>query len=333
MGIKETGKLLSAAGQAWVKDAAPRLGAAVAYYTIFAVSPLLVLAVFIASMLLSRESVSRELFSQLREHLGDQGARAIQNVLAASAPKPQGVIASVVAVGTLLLTSTGLFIELQSALNYIFGVEAKPGQGIKGYFLNRLLSFSMVLVIGVLLLLSVVISAAISAMSKYVGNSIPYLDLIYSLLNIVVSFGVVTLLFAMLFKLLPDVRIAWRDVLVGAALTAFLFTLGKYLLGLYLGKNASVSAYGATGSLIAILMWVYYSAQIMFFGAEVTQVYANRYGARLQPKKHARWKPCERPASVEPPDEPHEVTRAANRAERQEQALPASRSREPGAGA
>lgn len=307
MGIKDTGRLLTAAGQAWVKDNAPRLGAALSYYTIFAISPLLVLVIFVTSLLFDRASVHNELFGQLREFIGAQAAETLQKVLSASAPKTQGVIASVIAGGTLLVTSTGLFIELQSALNTIFGVEEKPGQGIRGFLLNRVLSFAMVFVIGFLLLVSLALTAATEAISKYVGSSVPGMDLFWTLMNTAVAFLVVMLLFGMVFKVLPDVRIAWRDVWVGAAVTALLFTIGKYLLGLYLGRNSAVSAYGAAGSVVLVLLWVYYSSQILFFGAEVTQVYANRYGSRLEPKAHARWKPCERPAAIDPPD--HNVSR------------------------
>lgn len=302
MGIKDAGRLFTAAGQAWMKDSAPRLGAALSYYTIFAISPLLVLVIFVTSLIFDRASVHDELFSQLREFIGAQAAETLQKVLTASAPKTQGIIASVIAGGTLLITSTGLFIELQSALNTIFGVEEKPGQGVRGFLLNRALSFAMVIVIGFLLLVSLALTAATEAISKYVGSPVPGMELFWTLINTGVAFVVVTLLFAMIFKVLPDVRIAWRDVWVGAAVTALLFTIGKYLLGLYLGRNTAVSAYGAAGSVVLVLLWVYYSAQILFFGAEVTQVYANRHGSRLQPKSYARWKPCEQPAALDPPD-------------------------------
>ena len=178
---------------------------------------------------------------------------------------------------------------MQSDLNTIWGVEAKPGHGIWDFIKNRLLSFAIVVGIGFLLLVSLVVSAALSAAAKYFSALVPGLDVLWMIVNLAVSFGVITLLFAMIFKVLPDVRIAWREVWIGAAGTALLFTAGKFLLGLYLGKNATVSAYGAAGSLVLILLWVYYSAQILFFGAEFTQVYACRFGTRMEPKSHAQW--------------------------------------------
>ncbi|MGH7970774.1 MAG: YihY/virulence factor BrkB family protein, partial [Limisphaerales bacterium] len=191
--------------------------------------------------------------------------------------------------GTLLVTATGVFIELQSDLNTIWGVEQRSGLGAWGFIKDRLLSFAMVIGIGFLLLVSLVVSASLQAVLKYFGTVVPGHGSIWVVLNSAISFAVITLLFAMIFKVLPDVRIAWRDVWVGAATTAFLFTAGKFLIGLYLGQSASISAYGAAGSIVLILLWVYYSAQILFFGAELTQAYANRFGARLEPKPNARW--------------------------------------------
>src|SRR5205807_6725322 len=183
----------------------------------------------------------------------------------------------------------GLFMELQGDLNIIWGVQPKTGQGVWGFVKTRILSFAMVVGIGFLLMVSLVVSAAVSAVGKYFSSLVPGLGLISVILNIAFSFAVITVLFATIFKVLPDVRIAWRDVWVGAVITALLFTAGKFALGLYLGKNSSVSAYGAAGSLVLILLWVYYSAQILFFGAEVTEAYANRFGVRLAPKPHAEW--------------------------------------------
>jgi membrane protein len=289
MKLKPIWRLLKDTGSEWADDNAARLGAALSYYTIFAIPPLFVIVIFIASLWFDENAVRTELFGQVGGLVGQKGADAIQSALSASEPHKKGLVASLLAVVTLLITSTGLFIELQSALNRIWEVEAKPGQGIWGFIKNRLLSFAMIIGIGFLLLVSLVLSAALSAVSKYFSALVPGLDVLWTIVNLVVSFGVITVLFAMVFKVLPDVRIAWRDVWIGAALTALLFTAGKFLLGLYLGKNSAVSAYGAAGSVVLILLWVYYSAQILFFGAEFTQVYANQFGTHLEPKAHARW--------------------------------------------
>lgn len=306
MSFKSAGSLLKGAVRAWVQDSVPRLGAALSYYTVFAISPLFVILIFVASLWFNQEAVRVELFGQVSGLIGQRGAATLESALTASMPRDQGIVASVLAVSALLLTSTGLFMELQSALNTIFGVEAKPGAGIRGFLKNRLLSFAMVLAIGFLLLVLLVVSAMLSAVAKYVSALVPWLDVLWMILNLLVTLGVIAVLFALIFKVLPDVRIAWRDVWFGATVTALLFTAGKFLLGLYLGKNAAVSAYGAAGSVVLILLWVYYSAQILFFGAEVTQVYANRFGRRLEPKAHARWKVVTPPSALTHPPVPAE---------------------------
>jgi len=305
MRFKDLWYLLKGAAQAFSDDKAPRLGAALAYYTVFAISPLIIIVLFVASLWFNRASVQKELFEQLGGLVGAKGAQTIQSTLAASLPHDQGAIASIIAAVALGLTATGLFIELQSALNTIWGVEAKPGQGIWGFVKTRLLSFTIVLGIGFLLLVSLVLSAALAAMGKYFSALVPGLTVLWTIANAVVSFGVITLLFAMIYKVLPDVRIRWREVWVGSITTALLFTIGKFLLGLYLGRNSTVSAYGAAGSLVLVLLWVFYSGQILFFGAEITQVYACRYGTAFEPKVHAQWVTSQpqaqkKPAPVKP---------------------------------
>jgi membrane protein len=182
-----------------------------------------------------------------------------------------------------------MFIELQDALNTIWKVETKPGHGIMGFIRIRLMSFAMIVGIAFLLLVSLIISAALAALSRYVNELIPGLGALSLVASDLVSFIVIMVLFALIFKILPDVKIAWRDVWIGAAVTSLLFTLGKFLLGWYLGRSTTISAYGAAGSLVLILLWVYYSAQILFFGAEVTKVYATRFGRKVQPASYARW--------------------------------------------
>ncbi len=289
MDLKGAWGILKAAAVNWSEDQAPRLGAALSYYTLFAFSPLLISVIFIASLWLDQASVRSHLFDELAGLVGKRGARSMQAALTSAVPKDQGLIATVIAVGTLLLSATGLFVELQAALNRVWGVVEKPGQGVWGFVKNRLLSFAMVLGIGFLLLVSLVISAALAALGKYIGALVPGLGIFWLGLNALASFGVITVLFAMIFKVLPDVRISWQDVWVGAAVTALLFTGGKFLLGWYLGRSSTVSAYGAAGSIVLLLLWVYYSAQILFFGAELTQAYANKYGAHLEPKSNAQW--------------------------------------------
>jgi len=229
------------------------------------------------------------LLDQVGGLIGKNGSKAIESALTASNPHTTGMVATILAIGTLILTATGLFIELQSDLNTIWHVEQKPKQGIWGFIKLRLLSFAMVVVIGFLLLVSLVVSAALAAVGKYFSGMMPGLKVLWEVLNILVSFGVITVLFAMIFKILPDIKLAWRDVWIGAGLTSLLFTIGKSLLGIYLGRNSAVTAYGTAGSLVLILLWVYYSGQILFIGAEFTKVFATRFGVLPEPKAHARW--------------------------------------------
>jgi len=289
MNLKSIPALLKQTVQAGVQDKAARLGAALSYYTIFALPPLFIIVIFVASLFLDEHSVRSGLLEQVGGLVGKKGAEAIESTLAASNPQATGLLASILAVATLILTATGLFIELQSDLNTIWGVEEKPGQGIWGFIKNRLLSFAMVVGIGFLLLVSLVVSAALAALGKYFSGLLPGLTILWTLVNIVVSFGVITVLFAMIFKILPDVNVPWRDVWMGAALTALLFTFGKSLLGVYLGRNSAVTAYGAAGSLVLLLLWVYYSSQILFLGAEFTKVFSFHYGTQPEPKAHAQW--------------------------------------------
>ncbi len=289
MRLKSLWRVLLNAAKNWSNDSAARLGAALSYYTIFAISPLIIIVIFVASLLFNQSSVQHSLFEQIGGLVGKKGADELQHMLKAAAPHGQGQMATIIAIVTLMLSATGLFLELQNDLNAIFGVKEKSGQGVWGFIKNRLLSFAMVVGIGFLLLVSLVVSAGLSAISKYLAALVPGMGVVGHLLNFLVSFGIITVLFSMIFKVLPDVRIRWREVWIGGAVTALLFTAGKFGLGMYLGRNTTVSAYGAAGSLVLILLWVYYSAQILFFGAELTREYANECGTRLEPKPHAEW--------------------------------------------
>ncbi|HEY2083155.1 MAG TPA: YihY/virulence factor BrkB family protein [Verrucomicrobiae bacterium] len=287
--LKNIWNLLKASVSAWSDDKAPSRGAALSYYTIFAMPPLFMIAIFMASLLFDPASVRTQMFSQVGGIIGKKSAVAIEAAMTAQYETNKGLFASVIAIATLILTSTGLFIELQDALNTIWGVEPKPKQGVAGFVRMRLLSFAMVVGIGFLLLVSLLVSTALAALSKYINELFPGVGILSVIISDLVSFGVITVLFALIFKVLPDVKIAWRDVWTGAAVTSLLFTAGKFLLGWYLGRSTTITAYGAAGSIVLVLLWVYYSAQILFFGAEITKVYANRFGAHLRPANYARW--------------------------------------------
>ena len=273
--------------KAWSEDKASRLAAALSYYTIFSIAPLLVLAIAVAGLAFGREAASNQLFGEIRGLVGDQGAQAIQAMVQSVNQKGGNILATLVGVFTLLLGASGAFGQLQDALNTIWQVQPKPGQGIMGFLRTRFLSFSMVLVIGFLLMVTLVMSAALSALGHYLADILPMPAAVMQLINFALSFGVTALLFTLIYKVLPDVTVRWRDVWIGGLVTALLFSIGRYLIGLYLGRGSVSSAYGAAGSLVIILLWIYYSAQILFFGAEFTKVFANRFGSHIKPSPHA----------------------------------------------
>lgn len=268
----------------WIGDKVPMLGAALAYYTIFSLAPLLIISIAMAGIFLGQEAAQGRVFEEVRGLLGDEGGRAIQDMVRSAGSNPSsGVIATLIGMGTLLLGASGVFGQVQASLNIMWGVEGKPGRGMRGLLKDRFLSFGFILVVGFLLLVSLLLSAAIAFLAEWMGQITPSLELLAHVLNFGLSFGIITVLFALMFKYLPDVKIVWKDVWLGAVITAALFTLGKTALGLYLGRSAVGSSYGAAGSLVVLLLWVYYSAQILFFGAEFTQVWANCFGSHVSP--------------------------------------------------
>lgn len=287
MNLKAMIGLLKATVADWQEDKASRLAAALAYYTVFSLAPLLVIVIAIAGLVFGQDAAQNQIVGQLQGLMGKEGAAAVQTMIANANKPTTGIIASIINIVILLFGASGVFAQLQDAMNTVWEVAPKPNQGVLAMLRSRFLSFSMILGIGFLLLVSLALSAGLSGLSSYIGNLVPGLDFLLQLVNFAISFGVITLLFAMIYKILPDARIAWGDVWIGAAITALLFTIGKSLIGLYLGNASVGSAYGAAGSLVVLLLWVYYSAQILFFGAEFTQVYASKYGSRITPDKHA----------------------------------------------
>jgi membrane protein len=267
----------------WKDDQAPRLGAALAYYTVLSLAPLLVVAVAIAGFAFGREAAQGQIVAQIGHLVGGDTARMIEETLKNANKPGQGIVATVLGMVTLLLGASGVFNELRAAMNLIWEVPPKKSGGLLSLVRERLLSFAMVLVIGFLLLVSLVVSAGLSAMEGMMGGATADKLHVAQALNTVVALGVITTLFAVIFKYLPDAEpmVAWKDVWIGAFMTAVLFTIGKFGIGLYLGRGTVGSAYGAAGSLVVLLVWVYYAAQIFFFGAELTQVYARRFGSRV----------------------------------------------------
>jgi membrane protein len=278
--VKTIFQLLRETFSEWNEDKAPRLAAALAYYTAFSIAPLLVVVIAIASLAWGQEAVRGQLDNQIQGLIGAQAADAVQEILAGANKPSTGVVASIIGVVTLLLGAGGVFYQLKDALNTVWEVPPPTG-GILATIKAQFISFTMVLGIGFMLLVSLVVSAGLSATNDWIGRMLPGGDFVAQLVNLVVSFGVITVLFAMIYKVLPDTEIKWKDVWAGAAVTALLFTIGKFAIGLYLGNSSIASGYGAAGSFVVLLVWIYYSAQILLFGAEFTQVYAKRHGSRI----------------------------------------------------
>jgi len=271
----------------WYEDRAPRLGAALAYYTVFALAPGLILIIALAALLLGKEAAQGQIITEVQDLAGEAGAQAVLAAIESARHAGGSLLATGLGVVTLLFGLWGVFGELQDALNTIWGVTTRPGRGVIGIIKQRFWSFTVVVGIGFLLLVSLAASAWLAAVGKLFSRLLPLPAALMETTNALLSFVVITFMFAVIYKLLPDVMIAWQNVWTGAAVTAVLFTIGKTLIGLYLGRSSVASVYGAAGSLIVILLWIYYSAQIVFFGAEFTKAYANRLGSRIVPSNDA----------------------------------------------
>jgi membrane protein len=281
MTAREHWLLVKKSGQAWNDDYASSMGAALAYYTTFSLAPLLIVVIAIAGLAFGQEAARGEIVGQLAGLVGPKGATAIQSLLASASRPSTSVLASIIGLVTLFLGATSIVAELQTSLDRIWRAPAlQESSGLVALFRGRLLSFGMVIAMGFLLLVSLIVGAALSAFGKWGGTMIPGSVALFQGLNLLIGFGITTLLFATAYRILPRVRIAWSDVWVGAVVTAVLFTGGKYLIGLYLGHAGVSSGFGAAGSLVIILVWVYYSAQIFLLGAEFTWVYAHSHGWR-----------------------------------------------------
>ena len=274
--------LLKQTGQAWVDDRVPQLGASLAFYCILSLGPILLLSLAGAGLVFGHEAAHGKIVHQIKDLVGEQGANAIQEILVNSMQeKKSGIIATIIGVITLLVGASGVFGQLQDALNMIWKVKIKPKQPLARFLKERFISLTMILGTGFLLLISLAISTALSFLSHHTFSN--HLDLTFAMqcLNFIISFSVATVLFALIFRYVPEAVVKWQDVWVGAILTAFLFTIGKSIIGLYLGHSSFSSSYGAAGSLIVILIWVYYSSQILFFGAEFTKIYSRRRDNKL----------------------------------------------------
>lgn len=288
MNIKVAIELLKETFAEWNKDKVSRIAAALAYYTIFSLAPLLIIVIAIAGSVFGEEAARGEIVAQIQGLVGKDGAEFIQTAIENANRPAQGRFASIISVIVLLFGATGLFAELQDALNTVWEVQPKPERGLLNLVRNRFLSFAMILGVGFLLIVSLILSAGLSATVNFFGSLFPFLSSFLQLAGFIFSFVVTTVLFAAIYKILPDAKITWSDVWIGALITSFLFSIGRFLLGQYLGNNSFGSTYGAAGSLVVVLAWVFYATQILLLGAEFTQVYARRFGSGIVPAEYAQ---------------------------------------------
>ena len=273
--------LIKAAAQSWSDDYAPSMGAALSYYTLFSIAPLLLIVISIAGLVFGQDAARGEIFGQLNGFMGSEAAAAIQGLLESVNKPAQGTVATIIGIVLVLIGATSVFGELQDAMDRIWRAPARhQTSGLWGLLRARLLSFGMILSVGFLLMVSLVMEAMLSALSQWWSPLFTGWETVAQVINTTVSFGITMLAFAMIYKIMPRVKINWRDVWIGAGVTAFLFTLGKFLIGFYIGRSGIASGFGAASSIVIVLIWVYYSAQIFLVGAEFTWVYAHIFGSR-----------------------------------------------------
>jgi membrane protein len=285
--LKRWGILIKDTGLSWQNDQAPRLAAGLAFYSLLSVAPLSLLCVAVVGLVFGAEAAKGQLANQISEVVGLDGAKTIQSIIAHSSNYHSGVLSTIVSLVVLIVGASGVFSELQTSLNQIWKVKLKPDQGVMGFLKNRLYNFTVVLGVAFLLLASLILSAVLSAIGSFFSDHLPGGEMVWHVVNFCLPLLVITVLFSLIYKVIPDVDVRWRDVAVGGFFTAVLFSVGKLLLGLYLGKSTVTSAFGAAGSIVAFVVWVYYVAQILFLGAEFTQVYARSFGRPIAPSAHA----------------------------------------------
>jgi membrane protein len=287
MQLAQVASLLKTTVVEWIDDNAARVAASLAFYTLLSMAPLVLLSIALIGTLMGEADAQSRILHEVESVVGSQAAGALSAVVGSAQRSQSGFVSSVVGVVVLLVGASGVFGELQYALDTIWGVKPKPGRGVLGVIKDRLFSFSMVIGVAFVLLVSLVVSTVLSGIGRVVADALPGGAFLWQAVNLTVSLGVITLLFAIIFKIVPDIEIRWRDVWVGAFVTAALFSAGKYVLGLYLGTSTVASSYGAAGSVVALVVWVYYSSQLVFLGAEFTQVFARRFGVQIRPSKNA----------------------------------------------
>lgn len=288
--IKETWALLRDSFKSWYQRRPFRISTIISYYTIFSLPGLGVIVINLAGYFFGTEAVTNQISREIGHMIGRDTAEAVEKIIANVYINQELTLSSLISIGVLMFGATGVFYHVQQSLNELWGVEPRPDRQLLKFLKDRLFSFGMILSIGFLLLVSLIISSLISAFSNWLSvNFFGLVDFILNLIDLLLSLGVITVLFAAIFKILPDVKIRWKDVWVGAFLTSLLFTIAKFLLGLYFGISNPGSVYGTAGSIILIMLWTTYSALILLYGAEFTRIYAHRYGVRITPSNHAEF--------------------------------------------
>ncbi len=283
-------------------DKAMKYSASLSYYTVFSIAPLMIVIISAAGIVFGRDAVQGKIFNQIKGLVGSDAAIQIQDIVSKTHSSGSTVFASIVSAIIVIVGATGIFGEIQDSINSIWGLKSKPKSGIVKMVLNRLISFSLIISLGFVLMVSLAVNAFVSVITTQLANIIPGAGTYFlMIINQVLIFAILAFMFAVIFKVLPDARIKWRDVSKGAMLTAILFMIGKYLIGLYVGKSNFASVYGAAGSIIIIMVWVYYTAVILYFGAEFTKVYAIEYGSKILPNDYAVW------IKVKEEEQPHQT--------------------------
>jgi membrane protein len=286
--LSRTGFLLKESGLAFLDDNAIKLSAALSYYTIFALPPLLIIIITVCGFFFGEEAVTGQLYGQINEMIGNDAAIQIQNAIKNVALADSNVFVTVFGIVMLLIGASGVFAEIQSSINFIWEISAKPKRGLKKFIQNRVMSFSMIASVGFLMLVSLMVNTVLDLLSGRIMNYFPESAFyFFYVLNIIIVFAIITLLFTIIFRTLPDGIIKMKDALIGASFTSLFFIIGKFAIGFYLGSSTIATVYGAAGSIIIILVWVYYSAIILYFGAEFTKVYAKNFGGAIQPNKYS----------------------------------------------
>lgn len=286
--LSNTWRLLKQAGKEFINDNCVKLSASLSYYTIFSIGPMLIIIIACAGIFWGPAAVAGNLYHEIKEMIGSEAALQIQNIVANIQKTQQSTSAAIIGIVLLVVGATGVFVEIQDSINYIWSIRAKPKKGWLKFLTNRLISFSLIISCAFILLVSLVVNAIVEVLSDRLEVYFKDVTIIsFYVVNLLIIFAIITILFAIIFKVLPDAIIRWKDVLVGAAFTALLFMIGKFLIGLYLGKSNVGLTYGAAGSIIVIISWVYYSSLILYFGAEFTKVYALRHGAGIKPVETA----------------------------------------------